>query len=268
MDKINLFVYWIGDETIKKEIVNKFNNLCKKYPNLVLNIGPTKEEIDFMINNFSYYKKMYKENRHGFASDIYRFWKLSENNGIYIDALTNINEEKFEDFINLFYKQKHIVIKENGHLIWNGIIASKNQPLFKKIINFYINNPKIAHLLTGPLIYSIFIYKSYGIKLNENENGVYYLNATDVDPFDNDSFFNYNGIGSWRKNIQEIDFNNRIKTGGHNYFHKNALKFKNKGFNKSWIIIRWCIKNYLIIYWLPCYFKNRNKQNGSKQLNR
>lgn len=246
MKKINLYLYWYGDENIKKEIQKKFNEISKKIENINVVFGPTNDEHIFLINEFPFYRNAINNKRYSFAADLYRIWKLSNEECIYMDATVEININKFIELLNKICNYETMLIKENGHLIWNGIMYSKNATLYKRILKFYINHYKIASSLTGPLIYSIFSYKEYGCRLNNNN--VLYLDSRDIDPYSTTSIFNYNGLGSWGKN-KIVDFNNREKTGAHNYFHNNALKFE-KGFSKWWIVVRWFIKYYLI-YLLP-----------------
>lgn len=246
MENINLYVYWYGNEEIKKEIELKFNNLAKEYQNINLIIGPTPEEHQYLMQNIPYYKEMTENKKYGFTADVYRFWKLSNSEGIYIDALTEINVKRFIEFIDLYLKNKNIFIKENGHLIWNGIIASHNKKLFENIFNFYKKNKKIIKKLTGPVIISNFIYRFYGVKRKNIDNELFFLDARDIKPYDKNSLFNYNGVGSWGNN-RKIDFTNRERTGAHEYFAKNANKF-HKGYSKLWIIVRWLMKHCL--FWL------------------
>ncbi len=147
-------------------------------------------------------------------------------------------------YLKSYEKNKLVLVRENGHLIWNGLIASKDTELFSNILNFYKKFPKLATKLTGPLILSMHVYRKYGAKLN-NSN-IKYFDSRDIDPYSETSMFNYNGLGSWGKN-KIIDVDNREKTGAHHYFHRNALKFE-KGFSKSWIMIRWFLKHYMIVY--------------------
>lgn len=255
-EKIKIFVYWAGDEKIKKMVIDKFTNLEKKYKEIKVIFGPTKEDDDYLKKNFKLYSYYIDEKKYGLSSDIWRFWKLSNNNGIYIDALSEINENKFSDFLNVYKNKDSIFFRENYHLIWTGIFATKDKKLMKDILNFYANNFWVSKKLTGPLILSIFIYKKVSASLNKNANEYLFLDAREIDPYSKTSYFNYNGLGSWTKKNIEVDINNRSKTGGHSYFHKNAILFEKNNSTKKRLFVRWCIKHYLIVYFLPVFIKN------------
>lgn len=252
---MDIFLYWMGDEEIKKKITSNFSLISNKYNELKIDIGPSLEEHNFLMKNYKFYSNMYNKKKYSFCSDLYRIWKLSKCEGMYIDANTIIDNERFYEIINLIkninviWKYTSIFVKENGHIIWNGFMYSNNQKFFKKILNFYKIFPNISSILTGPLILSMFIYREFGSKLELNKNN-FYLDARDIDPFSNISIIKYNGFGSWGKN-KEIEWDKPEKSGAHTYFHKNANNFR-KGKYKSWFwtLIRWCIKHYFI-YLLP-----------------
>ncbi len=229
----------------KQEIINKFQSLKEKYPQIKFEIGPTNKEHEYLMKEFVFYKKSFENQKYAFCSDLWRVWKLSINNGLYLDATIKINENRFQEIINIMSNKDYdlSVIEENGHLIWNGYIHATNntKKMTNNILNFYKYFPYISYRQTGPKIYSTFFYKAYGVKLNNNK--VFYLNASNIDPYSKNSIFNYNGMRSWTtkksKNNKNIE-----------YFYNNASKFNNKKFSKLWIIIRWFLKNYQI-YLIP-----------------
>lgn len=246
---MNIFVYWVGNNNVKNEIEKKFNLLKEKFNNINIYIGPNNDEHMFLSKNFRYYEYYFKKKNYAMCSDIYRVYKLSNNKGIYLDATIKINFLKFEELIYLLKNNETVVIRENGHLIWNGFLYSTNTDLYKKILNFYKKHFNIAKSLTGPLIYSIFIYKEYGANLKNKK--LKCLDARDINPYSPDSFLNYNGFGSWGKN--KVDYENREKTGAHSYFYRNAIKFEQNKISKLNVIIRWFMKIYML-YLLPIIF--------------
>ncbi len=249
MERIKFFVYWVGNPTVKIDTEQRLLKLKEKYCNIDIEFGPTKSENEYLSKNFKFYKINMNNKKYAFTSDLWRIWKLSENNGIYIDATTEFNIDKIDSFLDSYNNNDLVLIKENGHLIWNGLIASKDKELFKEILNFYMKFPRYSCILTGPKILSLSFYKKYGTRLN-NENVKFY-DARDIDPFNDSSIFQYNGMASWKKKSKgKVDFNNHKKTGGHNYFHKNSLIFQNGGYSNLWIFVRWLLKNYMI-YALP-----------------
>ncbi len=246
MEKLNVYVYWVGDQERKKIIAEKFQNYFKNRNDINLIIGPTDEEQQYLINTFKFYKINIEKKKYAFASDFFRIWKISQLPGLYIDAMSLINEEKLDEFINLTKTTKNIFFRENGHICWNGIFYSSDTKLFKKILEFYTKFPKLASSLTGPLLLSTHIYQKYNVKKSPKED-VIFLDARDVDYY-GDSYFKYNGMGSWGKN-KTINFEKPELTGAHKYFHKNAIKFSNGGFSKSWAFVRWAMKNYYLFYY-------------------
>ncbi len=247
MKYINIFVFWLGDNNTKIDITKKFEKLFKNHNEIKLNIGPSKEDHEYLLNNFKFYKNNYEKKRFAFCSDLYRVWKLSNNDGIYIDAATKINMKKFDEFLQLYKDNKLILFRESGHLMWNGILASKNHNFFEQILDFYKYFSTLCNTQTGPLILANYTYKNFGCKFKTND--VLFLNATDIDPYATDSFFNYNGMGSWQNKslVENKDINNSTNQHGLSYFHKSANYFK-RGYKKSWIIIRWCLKHDMLIH--------------------
>lgn len=197
-EKIKIFVYWAGDEKIKKSIFNKFLVLERKFDEIKVVFGPSKEDDNYLKNKYKLYDYWIKKKKYALASDIWRFWKLSNESGIYIDALSEINENRFNEFLHLYKNHDSIFIRENYHLFWTGIFATKNKELMNNILNFYKNNFWISKNLTGPLILSIFIYRRISASLNNNKKeGFLLLDAREIDPYSKTSYFNYNGMGSW-----------------------------------------------------------------------
>lgn len=261
MNKINIFVYWVGNQEIRENIIKKFKNLEQRKTNFKVHIGPTDKEHNYLMNNFVFYKHNFENKIYAFSSDLYRCWKMSNNEGLYIDANSIINFDKLDELELLIDQYQNIFIKENGHLIWNGIFYSREKELFKKILYFYKLFPFVcSNLLTGPQILSIFVYKFFGTRNQTNSNTLF-LDARDIDPFsNNETIFKYNGFGSWGINKQ-VNFKNNTKSGAHNYFHQNAINFE-KGYSRLWRIIRWCIKHYLIYLWPYIFSKKLIKKHS------
>lgn len=131
MEKINLYVFWIGD---KKKI--KFEKINSRNFNLVL--GPTEAEHEFLSDNYPYYKKSFENKKWSFCSDIWRLYVLSKNPGLYIDASVQIGENidilinKLKGF-NVGVFRGNFKYFESG-VLWSGV---RDNDFFSNILKKY-----------------------------------------------------------------------------------------------------------------------------------
>ena len=236
--KINILMYWIGNEEIKQKIIKNIQEIKQKH-GYDIYLGPTKNEHDYLLKTSKFYHNNFNKKKFAFCSDYYRIYKSINEDFLYMDATIILNKN-----INHFAIYKDILVRENFHLIWNGLFKISNKKMLVNIKHFYDKYYWLANKMTGPVILSFFIYKYYGARMNKTklqENNVLILNAKDIDYYSNDAIAKYNGFGSWGGNKETINMNNRESTGAHKYFHNNALKF-NKPEPFYWIGIRWSMK--------------------------
>lgn len=131
MKKANLFVFWLGDTA-------KFNKNKFEIDEFNLILGPSAEEHDFLLKKSSYYKKSFENGKFAFCADVWRFYVLSKNRGLYVDAsvLIGKNIMKLMDVIS-----KYDVGVFRGNYKWfeNGVLWSgvENNIFFKTLLEKY-----------------------------------------------------------------------------------------------------------------------------------
>lgn len=195
--KKNIFMFWIGDKSV---IESKIKFLESKGFNVVL--GPTNEEDKILTRNHKYYSDAKKLKIYSFMSDIWRFDKLSKNNGLYIDVSSIIGEDidKFYDEVS---KNDIWLFKENKINIGSSIMYSsgsnKAKKFFKEILDrFDMDKYDIPYLFPyAPSIITIqLLQMGYKYSFNvETINGVRLDSLLSVR--NKKTIFKYGSGGSW-----------------------------------------------------------------------
>lgn len=114
----NVFIYWVGDES---KIAPMTDKLRSQGFNVVL--GPSREENEYLMENFLYYKYSYEDRIWSFCSDVWRIYVLTKNTGIYIDATAMVGDN-FAELYDEVMKHKTFFIRENLALIGSCLIGN------------------------------------------------------------------------------------------------------------------------------------------------
>ncbi|MGL4950227.1 MAG: hypothetical protein ACRC4M_00070 [Mycoplasma sp.] len=225
--KLNLFIFWLGDDDIKKNIINNLNPLLKKYGEITLHVGPSKEEHKFLYDNYKFYKESYDKKIYAFCSDVWRLYKLTENDySFYIDATANINVEKFGSFLNLAKQFEMITLYESKIFFENGIIFSKykSNPILIRCLQKY-KKANINSIVSGPYLLSKEIYKQFGYNLGYTGNDkIFTLHPEEFITSNKNAFFNYQGLSSWNETSDQTEAQKRYLKKMENFNNFENLK--------------------------------------------
>ena len=192
---MKVLMFFIGDEEEKNKKIEEL----KKYD---FEIGPSKQEHNFLIKNCDFYKKNFYEKKYAFCSDVWRVYKLSKvDEAIYIDFYTTICKNFSEYLNNINDNKTHIYYEVKNSVIWNGIIKSSNKLFFKKLFNFYTSIKKNAY--TGPQIFTMFLIKEkiLSINLKPRVDSIIIESSSFFDPRIENSPLKINSKASWNNNI-------------------------------------------------------------------
>ena len=249
---INFYSYWLGNEEQKKKIEKYFSKIEKLNKNIKFHLGPTKEEHEYLLEKFKFYSMNFKRQNFSFCSDIWRLYKMlvlgnddDQNKNIYIDSKTLFNEERLNELVSLIENNNNILIKEKSHRIWSGFIylSNKNKNILYDSLNFYYFFPQLTNssIFIAPGIMSIFLWKSK----KENIKNIFFFDARDIDPLNDNSILKYNGFASWRAPNRKKDLADT--KNGANFFHNQAIKFEENKWTKigtwwkKWYWDKFCI---------------------------
>ncbi|MGL4951865.1 MAG: hypothetical protein ACRC4L_02660 [Mycoplasma sp.] len=203
--KLNLFIFWLGDEKIKKTIINNLQRLLNKYKEINLVVGPSDEDHQYLYDNYKFYRQSYDKKTFAFCSDVWRLYMLSKNdNSFYIDATANINVEKFAQFIELTKKFDLILLYESKIFFENGIIYNKykEDKIINKCLSIY-KKSSFKSIVSGPYLITKYIYKQYGFNLGYQGNEkLFALHPREFISSNENAFFNYQGLSSWNGSTQ------------------------------------------------------------------
>ncbi|WP_027124130.1 hypothetical protein [Mycoplasmoides pirum] len=232
---MKIYAFWYGDKEKKEELEKKFNELNAIVGfNHKFILGPTTEEHEYLLKTFEYYKKSCLAKKYSYMADIYRFWKLSKNFGMYMDALIGVNKSKIKNFLDELEKNhKSFVLKEDKYYVHSCLfyIADyETQKVCLETINRYkkyINIKNIDYFELGPLQFTqsfkelnLFVP---GFKFTQNDF-FDFLPLTFIDKEKEDNIFYYSFQASWKKRNSNIDL--KWKKAFSNYYknkHKSFL---------------------------------------------
>lgn len=223
---MKIHIYWLSKNNQQFPNINEMNEFNKISLNHKMILGPSKEEHDFLIKNFDFYKKSYNENKISFCSDIYRFWKASESKEpiCYADATIKFEKNKLIAFLDYLEKENlNFFILESPLILWTGFWVCFNlNKNFNNILKKYKENRKMANApieLTEEIRKEIK-YKPWKKQKYEKyktliEN-IHFLKIDD--DFNNSSFVKINPMASWKNK----------KINAKELWAKKFLKFNKK----------------------------------------
>lgn len=219
-EKRKIFVFWIGDQT-------KLSNFAKR-SDVEWNIGPTSADHSFLMSVSPYYRLSFELGKYSFCSDVWRFWKLSENKGLYIDVSVNLGPN-FTDFIDEISQYDVAVFRGNTHIIETSVLWSgkENNKFFKGLFDIYCDvSAKPWNMYFAPIILSSYIQNewfTFSKDFEENiNNGVAILSLLKIR--DNNTIKKI-GACSWGNVPVDFDYFEAMKS---DHWSKWEETYKNK----------------------------------------
>lgn len=162
-NKRKIFIFWIGDSNRIATLITKL-----KEQGFDVALGPSKAEHKFLYVNFPYYRKSYDEKIWSFCSDVWRVYKLSKEDGMYMDTSVHIGDE-----LACFYDEnianKVVLFRETKHSLDGAIMFSgiKENHFFAQLLELYktdiIFDVRIYPI--GPDLISSFVFQRIGNKM-------------------------------------------------------------------------------------------------------
>ena len=129
---------WFGKKEKPQEVLKLINDRKKKLPDYEIKEW---NETNFNIDNFKFAKEAYDCHRFAFVADVARIWVLYTFGGIYLDT----DVEIISDF-DKYLGENAFVSSESTKSVCTAVIGTKrDNPLFKKILNYYENNSFIVN---------------------------------------------------------------------------------------------------------------------------
>lgn len=208
-----IFLFWLGDEEIKSKIITRLNDI--KNTNFIFELGPKKNEHQYLYNNYITYKENFDLKKFAFCSDVWRFWKLYNEGGIYLDSrmiLSISNNNIFYGYINSLKNNEVVLMKESSFYVLTGFMKfNKNNILLKDILHSY-KNENIKKSSPVLLTYFLIRRKMFSTSNKKNNKNIYikYLHCSDFDYRKSEIPMAISSTGSWHNenegyNQQTID---------------------------------------------------------------
>lgn len=233
---MNIYIYWLNknnEEFPNINEVNEFNKLSQKHKMI---IGPSKQEHDFLIENFIYYKKSYDNNKISFCSDVYRYWKASESKApmCYADATIKFDKKKLISFLDYLEKESlNFFILESPLILWSGfwVCFDLNKNFSSILKNYKKNNISCAPIELTNEIRQKIKYKAWQNKKYEKcKIWIENINFLKVDSnINNSSFVQINPRASWKNkkvNAKELWIKKILKFNKKTLFLRDYLFLK------------------------------------------
>lgn len=207
--KRKVFVFWIGEKNEIKELLSKLRSL-----DFEVHLGPSKEEHDFLYEEYKYYKMSYDQKIWAFCSDVWRLYVLSKQKGMYIDSSVIIGKD-LSTFYDFFINNETTLFKESAGLIANAVMLSgvENNVFFADILSKYkINHPEnldVRLLPIGPMVVTSHAMRHFGFKPSftdqslKNEKG-HCINIFSLLQIRNKNSIFKAGFGSWWQSAEKI----------------------------------------------------------------
>lgn len=197
----NIYIFNIGK--VSEQLEKNLAILKDKKYNVV--VGPSHEEHKYLMANYPYYNKSIELGLYSFASDVWRFYILSKNEGLYLDTSLSIGKN-FDDFYNEVSRYDAWIPKIHDQYLNGPVMYSKSHPLFLEMLEFfkkYDEKTEIRDFPIGPRVitivalkHNLFIKDMWDAHYNK-ENKV--MLGTVMQIRNKDTIYKY-GSGSWFKN--------------------------------------------------------------------
>lgn len=202
--KNNIFIFWIGDNS---KIKNLVDDLKSKDFNVI--VGPSSEEHEYLYKKYAYYKRSYDLKIWSFCSDIWRFYILSSNNGLYIDTTVGIGEN-FINFFNRASEKDYYFVKERKSVIASAIIGSFGDGnIFKEALeimeNFNQYDPK--YYFVAPFVLTKLLKEKFSYPDNWDKFANETIFIDTLPSIRNKSEIIKYGAGSWMIGKKNFDDN-------------------------------------------------------------
>ena len=166
MKKIFLFNIGMDKTALKhKEFLEKLGYKVE--------IGPNKKENQYLISHCKYYKEAIDKKIFSFASDVYRFYKLSSDTGLYID-LTVILGKNFDQLYSYFEQFDFWAPKLSDRVINTPVLYGNKSIIAKDIFILYKNYCPSKHNNIRNFPISPRIITAYFINKNLVNNNEWY----------------------------------------------------------------------------------------------
>lgn len=128
-----IFIFWIGSDSELKRIIEGIS--IKSKAKIV--VGPSKTEHEYLMNNFEYYRKSFEQKIYAFCSDVWRCYKLANENGLYVDTSVEIGENIDSVFDD--WQGKNVLVKEDNFKVATCMIFSdsEHKDIFLSALKIY-----------------------------------------------------------------------------------------------------------------------------------
>lgn len=202
MNKTNVYMFWYGSEYPKRvkdniDVLNKIKSV-----NLVM--GPTKEDHEYLMKEFKYYRRAVENKKFAFCKDLWSIWVQQKYGpGLAIDAGGKIsNSRKFEVFIERIETIDNYFVKETEITISNCFFFISNKDVITGVLNFYKKNWWTRRIGPNILTRQIrkFIHKSSNWKKEFVDNSIF---AQIMEINNGETGYIKGGYGSWHKKSQD-----------------------------------------------------------------
>jgi mannosyltransferase OCH1-like enzyme len=166
-NNIPAVVYQYYDSNITSDMINNFNLNLVNNPEFNFYLYNNYDCREFIKLNFSYLLNIYDNLNPNKQVELWKYCILYKNGGIYIDFNLRINDALI-NILNLLQSNNIIMFTINNKIIsTNVIIAPPELPIFKELIESYLDNKikTLSDLIT---------------KYNYEDNVIFYINDSNI----------------------------------------------------------------------------------------
>ncbi len=208
---MKVYAFWYGDPGRKAQLERKFaelNGIVGPRHEFVL--GPTDALHAALTREFEYYAASCAAKKYSYMTDVYRFWKLASNPGVYVDALIGVNKAKIAALLDgLEARRKSFVLKEDKYYAHSCLfyvagaaaqrvcaLTAARYAKYKRVrdVDLYEASPlQFTHSLRELGLFAI------GYEFAQNDT-FDFLPLTFIDKTDPENVFWYSFEASWKKN--------------------------------------------------------------------
>lgn len=207
MKNNRIFLFSIGKDDKANELKEKL-----KLMNFEVHLGPTYEDDKYLEENFEYYKKAKKDKIYSFMSDIYRFWKLTSEGGIYLDISLDVNPSKeTEKQLRNMFKYNFFAYKSNDLKLESAVIAGqKGNYVSNSALSYFeiVSNIPYKDMRAIPncpnILTMLYRLENPPIDFNDFNNDRWHIESFKAIRNKN-TLFKY-GFRSWKKTNSDFDW--------------------------------------------------------------